>query len=67
MIYTRVEQHPQAEPRVCPAVEDVAEDYQREVTWFLRCGIIPQQRQRQKEEEEKVGRKKTIVYKNPYS
>ena len=40
---------------VGPAVEDVAENRQREVTQLLRLGIIPQQRQRQKEEDEKAG------------
>ena len=53
----RVEQHQQAEPRVCPAVEDIAEDRQREVTQLLRRGIVPQQRQRKEEKDEEIGGK----------
>jgi len=55
VVHARVEQHQQAEPRVRPAVENVAEDRQREVTQLLRRGIVPQQRQRQEEKDEKVG------------
>ena len=54
VVHTRIEQHQQAEPRVRPAVKDVADDRQREVTEFLRRGIIPQQRQRQEEKDEEV-------------
>ena len=54
VVHACVEQHQQAEPRIRPAVEDVAEDRQREVTQLLRRGIVPQQRQRQKEKDEEV-------------
>ena len=54
VVHARVEQHQQAEPGIRPPVEDVAEDRQREVTEFLRRGIIPQQRQRQKEKNEEI-------------
>ena len=57
VVHARVEQHQQAEPRVCPAIEDVAEDRQREVAKLLRRGIVPQQRQRQEEKDEKIGGK----------
>ena len=46
VVHARIEQHQQAEPRIRPSVEDVAEDRQREVTESLRRGIVPQQRQR---------------------
>ena len=55
VVHARVEQHQQAEPWVRPAVEDVAEDRQREVTKLLRRGIVSQQRQRKKKEDEEVG------------
>ena len=57
VVHARIEQHQQAEPRIRPAVEDVAEDRQREVTQFLRRGIVSQQRQRQEEKDEKIGGK----------
>ena len=38
----------------CPPVEDVAGNRQREVTQLFRRGIVPQQRQRQEEKDEKV-------------
>ena len=44
-----------AGPRICPAIGDVAEDRQREVTQFLRRGIIPQQRQQKEEENKQIG------------
>ena len=55
VVHARVEHHQQAEPRVRPAVEDVAEDRQREVTQLPRRSIIPQQRQRQEEIDEEIG------------
>ena len=55
VVHARVEQHQQAEPRIRPAVENIAEDRQCEVTQLLRRGIISQQRQRKKEENEKIG------------
>ena len=55
VVHARVEQHQQAEPWIRPAVEDVAEDRQREVTQLFRCGIVPQKRQRKEEEDEEIG------------
>ena len=55
VVHARVEQHQQAEPWVRPAVENIAEDRQREVTQLPWCGIVPQQRQRQEEKDEEIG------------
>ena len=54
VVHARVEQHKQAEPRIRPPVENVAENRQREVAELLRRGVVPQQRQRQKEKDKEI-------------
>ena len=56
VVYACVGQHQQAEPRIRPPVEDVAEERQHEVAQLLRRGIVSPQCQRQKEKDEEVGR-----------